>query len=551
METTTGPRGALTRVRDAHNDKSASGRFYALVCASGDASGFAVSSAPLGGRGVGAQSAHSLLGSPGVDESIQITEHGNGRPQRSPDSSSRNVRVGMSGHVLVVDDDRDTSELLRDGLSKRGFTAECAVSAEDALMRLREQEFDVVVTDIQLGALSGIDLCQRVAENRPDVPVIVVTGFGSMETAIAAIRAGAYDFITKPIAMDVLVIALGRAVGHRQLKSEVRRLREAVASRKSGAIVGDSPAVRRLLDLIEQVADSDATVLITGESGTGKELVAREIHARSARGEHPFTAVNCAALPATLLESELFGHTRGAFTDAKRSRDGLFVQAAGGTVFLDEIGEMPLEMQAKLLRVLQERTVRPVGSDTEVPFNARLLTATNRDLETEVDAKRFRNDLYYRINVVQLGVPPLRSRGNDILLLAHHFLQRYAIETGKDVIGISGAAAQRLLDYDWPGNVRELENCIQRAVTLTRLSEVSVDDLPEKIRDYQSSRIVIASDNPDELFSLEEMERRYIRKVLAAVGGNKTQAARILGLDRRTLYRRIESLGIDAKVAQG
>jgi two-component system response regulator HydG len=309
--------------------------------------------------------------------------------------------------------------------------------------------------------------------------------------------------------------------------------------------------VRRLLDLIEQVADSDATVLITGESGTGKELVAREIHQRSARGEHPFTAVNCAALPATLLESELFGHLRGAFTDAKRSRDGLFVQAAGGTVFLDEIGEMPLEMQAKLLRVLQERTVRPIGSDTEVPFNARLLTATNRDLEGEVDSKRFRNDLYYRINVVQLGVPPLRSRGNDILMLAHHFLQRYASETGKEVTGISGAAAQRLLDYDWPGNVRELENCIQRAVTLTRLSEVSVDDLPEKIRDYQSSRIVIASDNPDELFSLEEMERRYIRKVLAAVGGNKTQAARILGLDRRTLYRRIESLGIDARVAHG
>ena len=457
----------------------------------------------------------------------------------------------MGGHILVVDDDRDTAEVLREGLGKRGFSADAAVSAEDALVRLRESEYDVVVTDVQLGALSGIELCQRVAESRPDVPVIVVTGFGSMETAIAAIRAGAYDFITKPIAMDALVIALGRAVGHRQLKSEVRRLREAVASRQGGAIVGESPAVRRLLDLIEQVAESDATVLITGESGTGKELVAREIHSRSPRAEHPFTAVNCAALPAALLESELFGHTRGAFTDAKRARDGLFVQAAGGTVFLDEIGEMPLEMQAKLLRVLQERTVRPVGSDTEVPFNARLLTATNRDLEGEVESKRFRNDLYYRINVVQLGVPPLRSRGNDILLLAHHFLRRYASETSKEVTGISGAAAQRLLDYDWPGNVRELENCVQRAVTLTRLSEISVDDLPEKIRDYQSSRIVIASDNPDELFSLEEMERRYIRKVLAAVGGNKTQAARILGLDRRTLYRRIESLGIDARVAHG
>jgi len=484
-----------------------------------------------------------------MDDATQPIEYG---ARSNGKSDTRSLRpASMGGHILVVDDDRDTAEVLRDGLVKRGFSAEAAISAEDALVRLRELEFDVVVTDVQLGALSGIELCQRIAESRPDVPVIVVTGFGSMETAIAAIRAGAYDFITKPIAMDALVIALGRAVGHRQLKSEVRRLREAVASRHGGAIVGESPAVRRLLDLIEQVAESDATVLITGESGTGKELVAREIHTRSPRGEHPFVAVNCAALPAALLESELFGHTRGAFTDAKRARDGLFVQAAGGTVFLDEIGEMPLEMQAKLLRVLQERTVRPVGSDTEVPFNARLLTATNRDLEGEVESKRFRNDLYYRINVVQLAVPPLRSRGNDILLLAHHFLQRYAAETGKDVNGLSGAAAQRLLDYDWPGNVRELENCVQRAVTLTRLSEVSVDDLPEKIRDYQSSRIVIASDNPDELFSLEEMERRYIRKVLAAVGGNKTQAARILGLDRRTLYRRIESLGIDARAAHG
>src|SRR5262249_6924250 len=299
---------------------------------------------------------------------------------------------------------------------------------------------------------------------------------------------------------------------------------------------------------IEQVAGADATVLITGESGTGKELVARAIHELGPRAEAPFVAINCAAIPASLLESELFGHVKGAFTDAKGQKRGLFVQASSGTLFLDEIGEMPAEVQVKLLRVLQERRVRPVGGEEEVPFDARLIAATNRDLETEVEDGRFRPDLYYRINVVHIEVPPLRSRQGDILVMAQHFLRRHAERSRKDVVGISRPAAQKLLDYDWPGNVRELENCLERAVALTRMSEIGVDDLPERVREHQSKKLEV-SDNPEEMITLEEMERRYVRRVLAACGGNKTQAAKTLGLDRRTLYRRLESLGIGKEEA--
>jgi len=334
-------------------------------------------------------------------------------------------------------------------------------------------------------------------------------------------------------------------LSHRELSSEVRRLREAVRGRSVAGIVGDSQPIREVLGMIDQVSDSDATVLITGESGTGKELVARALHDRSPRAKSPFVAINCAAMSASLLESELFGHVRGAFTDAKRSRVGLFVQASGGTLFLDEIGEMPQEMQVKLLRVLQERKVRPVGGEEEIPFDARLVTATNRDLSTEVDEGRFRSDLYYRINVVHLAVPPLRARPADILPLAQHFLRRYAERNAKPVVGISTGAAQKLVDYDWPGNVRELENCMERAVALTRLSELTVDSLPDAIRNYQSTRMVIAADNPEEMLTLDEMERRYVRRVLAACRGNKSQAAKVLGIDRRSLYRRLD--GDDVK----
>jgi DNA-binding NtrC family response regulator len=447
----------------------------------------------------------------------------------------------VNGTILVVDDEEDTAILLRDSLRKRGFDVDCVGSAQSALEHLRTTPVDVVVTDVQMAGMSGIELCAELRQRYPDLLPIVLTGQGGLETAIAAIRAGAYDFITKPVKVDALAIAAGRALEHLDLRREVKRLRTAAdRDLPIDGIAGNSPAIRETIELIRRVSDSDATVLVTGESGTGKELVARALHKLSPRRDQPFVAVNCAAMPAPLLESELFGHLRGAFTDAKRSRAGLFVQAGAGTIFLDEIGEMPIEMQVKLLRVLQERKVRPVGGDEEVPFEARVITATNRDLETEVDEKRFREDLFYRINVVAIPVPPLRARAGDILLLAQFFLKHIAERAGKPVQGISGPAARMLMDYDWPGNVRELENCMERAVALCRLDEVTVDDLPSKVQEHQSSKIVITAESPGELITLDEMERRYVRQVLAAVGGNKTHAARILGIDRRSLYRRLE-----------
>jgi two-component system response regulator HydG len=304
--------------------------------------------------------------------------------------------------------------------------------------------------------------------------------------------------------------------------------------------------MRDVFNLVDQVAQTDATVLVTGESGTGKELIARAIHNNGPRAGAPFVAINCAAVPASLLESELFGHVKGAFTDAKRTREGLFLQATGGTLFLDEIGEMPLDMQAKLLRVLQEHKVRPVGGDTELVFDTRIISATNRDLEDDVAANRFREDLFYRINVICIDVPPLRSRGSDVLLLAQHFLERYAGKLGKAVEGFAPEAARVLRDYNWPGNVRELENCIERAVTLTRFSLISVDDLPSSLQDFQPRSMVITVEDPETLPSLTEMEERYIRQVLEAVDWNKSRAARILRVDRRTLYRKMERLEIDA-----
>jgi two-component system response regulator HydG len=458
----------------------------------------------------------------------------------------------VNGTILIVDDDDDTAVLLRDSLRKRGYDVDAVNSAQQCLERLRTDPADVVVTDVQMSGMSGIDLCVELRQRYPDLLPLVLTGQGGLDTAIAAIRAGAYDFITKPVKVDALAIAVQRAVEHLSLQREVQRLRkDAHREMPIDGIAGGSPAIRETIEMIRRVADSDATVLVTGESGTGKELVARALHRLSPRGAEPFVAVNCAAMPAPLLESELFGHVRGAFTDAKRSRAGLFVQAGAGTIFLDEIGEMPIEMQVKLLRVLQERKVRPVGGDEEVPFEARVVTATNRDLETEVEEKRFREDLFYRINVVAIPVPPLRARAGDILLLAQYFLKRIAARSSKPVQGISPAAARLLMDYDWPGNVRELENSMERAVALCRLDEITVDDLPSKVQEHQSSKIVITTESPGELITLDEMERRYVRQVLNAVGGNKTHAARILGIDRRSLYRRLEDPRHDAKADSG
>lgn len=447
--------------------------------------------------------------------------------------------------ILVVDDDESMCRMLAAGLDHRGFAVSWKTSAASALDTVGNEDFAVILTDLHMRGMDGLELCRRLVDNRPDVPVIVLTAFGSLETAVAAIRAGAYDFLTKPADFEVVALALERAVRHGALRAEVKRLRDAVAAASHfEELLGASAVMQEVYELIARVADTDATLLITGETGTGKEMVARAVHRRSRRHDGPFVALNCAAMPEHLLESELFGHARGAFTDAKTARAGLLVQADGGTLFLDEIGDMPLGLQPKLLRALQERAVRPVGGDVEVPFDARIIVATNRDLESAVEERRFREDLYYRINVIHVTLPALRARGSDVLLLAQHFLSRFATQAGKQVTELSSAAAERLLAYSWPGNVRELQNSMERAVALARYTQVNVEDLPEKIRDYRSSHVIVAADDPSELVPMEEVERRYVLRVLDAVGGNKREAARILGFDRKTLYRKLERYGV-------
>jgi two-component system response regulator HydG len=451
----------------------------------------------------------------------------------------------MERRVLVVDDDPDMRALLDAGLREVGFEPRLAASAEDALGVLEGGDFDVIVTDLQMPGMSGLELCERIVGSRPDVPVVVLTAHGTFDAAVGAIRAGAYDFVTKPIKLQPFQLTVERAARHHELGAEVKRLREAASPQTFAGIVGSSHSMRAALDVVARVAPTESTVLVTGESGTGKELIARAIHQRSRRASGPFVAINCAALPETLLESELFGHAKGAFTDAHSARAGLFLQASGGTLFLDEIGEMPLTLQAKLLRVLQERNVRPVGGDHEVPIDVRIVAATNRDLESDVEAGRFRQDLFYRIYVVRIELPPLRARGNDVLELAQHALARFARAAGKPVTGISAAAAEKILAYDWPGNVRELHNAIERAVALTRYEELTVDDLPEKVRDYRSSHVIVAGDDPEQLPTMDEVERRYVLRVMDRVQGNKALAARILGFDRKTLYRKLERYGVE------
>ncbi len=450
----------------------------------------------------------------------------------------------MKGHILVVDDEQETCDLLELSLGRHGFKVTTSTNAQRALELVAEQDFDVVLTDLSMPEMSGLDLCERVLGTRPDMPVVVITGQGSLETAIGAIRVGAYDFITKPVDPKLLFLSVSRAIQHRRLSDEVKRLRQAVdGDLGDQRIVGQSAAMRRVYELINRVGESDASVLIHGETGTGKELIARAIHAKSRRKNGPFVAINCAAVPHSLLESELFGHARGAFTDAKAQRTGLFVQASGGTLFLDEIGELPIDVQPKLLRALQERKVRPVGANSEIPFDARIVAATNRNLEDEVYEKRFREDLYYRINVVKIDVPPLRERGGDVLHLAQHFLKQFAERNQKPTLELSTTAAEKLMAYNWPGNVRELENCMEHAVALARFDQITVEDLPEKIRAYRAERFVVAANDPTEIVTMDELERRYILRVLSLVGGNKSRAAQVLGFDRRTLYRKLERYG--------
>ncbi len=448
--------------------------------------------------------------------------------------------------VFVIDDEREMVDLIALGLKKRGFHMSSFTSGPDALAAIATVDVDVIVTDLNMKGMSGLELCQKVALDRPDIPVLVLTAFGSFETAVGAIRAGAYDFVTKPVEIEALAIAVRRAAEHRALRGELKRLHEVVANtRGRGDLIGASPAMQQVYQLIDQVSATDATVLITGESGTGKEVVARAIHEKSRRKDGPYVALNCAAVPEQLLESELFGHAKGAFTDASKSRQGLFQQASGGSLFLDEVGDMALTTQPKLLRALQEKRVRPVGAESEVLTDVRLITATNRDLEDMVEDKRFREDLYYRINVIHIPLPPLRARGGDVLMLAQHMLRHYAAVFDKSVMGLSAAAAERMLAYDWPGNVRELGNCLERAVALAHFEEIQVEDLPEKIRNQQTRRSnpMSGTDHP-ELMTLEEVERRHVVRVLEACQGNRTDAAKVLDLDRKTLYRKLLRWGV-------
>ncbi len=448
----------------------------------------------------------------------------------------------MNARILVIDDDQDLCDLLKSTIETSGATVVACTSARKALEHLALEEFDAVLTDLGMSEMRGIEVCERIAETNPGLPVLVVTGHVSLDDAIAAMRAGAYDFITKPIGdPELITLAVARAVEHYGLRTELKRLRREVeAAAAPSGIIGSSGAMRRVHDMIARISAGDASVLLHGETGTGKELVARRIHALGSRKDGPFVAINCAAIPATLLESELFGHARGAFTDAKSERAGLFVQAHHGTLFLDEIGEMPLEMQAKCLRALQERKVRPVGSNTEVAFDVRLVTATNRDIEEEIEQRRFREDLFYRINVVRIRVPPLRERSSDVLELAQYVLGRHAARIAKPPLGVSATAARKLIAYNWPGNVRELENCIERAVAFARYDEITADDLPDKIGAYAPDRFVVAANDAQEIISLDEVEQRYVTRALSLLGNNRTLVAQALGIDRRTLYRKID-----------
>ena len=453
----------------------------------------------------------------------------------------------MATRILRVSDERTGGGPALDAaLGPRGFTPVGARSAEEALALLAQEAFDVLVVDLDTPGLDGVELCGRVAAAHPQVPAVVLAEAAHRDAAVAAIRAGAWDFLLRPHDAEALAGLLQRAA---RAAPALRELPGRRAPSKPAAaaseVLGDSAALREAYALIERVADSDASVLILGESGTGKEAAAQALHARGRRREGPFIAINCAAMPEALLESELFGHARGAFTDAKSARTGLFVQADGGTLFLDEVGELPLTLQPKLLRALQSRRVRPVGSDAEVPFDARVVAATNQDLESAVNEGRFREDLYFRIHVIGIELPPLRARGQDVLLLARRFTADFAQRSGKAVRGLTPSVEQRLLDYPWPGNVRELQNCIERAVALSApdADALQLEELPMRIRDHRRSRSGREPVDLTELVPLEEVERRHILRVLEAVGGSRTLAARTLGLDRKTLYRKLERYG--------
>lgn len=443
----------------------------------------------------------------------------------------------MKETILIAEDDADLRELIEEIFEDEGFRVESAADGKIALEILSDETrmFDLVVTDMQMPELKGDAVLQAVRMRRGETPVIVLTAFGSVEQAVELVQKGAFQYLTKPVQMRDLLEVSRKALETSEVRREAARLRRG-SIEVPEKIIGASRPMRVLFDLIGRAGRSMSNVLITGESGTGKELVARAVHeASERRGE--FVAVNCAAIPSELVESELFGHTGQAFTGAKSARAGLFEAADGGTIFLDEIGELPLSVQPKLLRVIQEGTLRRVGADFEKKVNVRVITATNRDLETEVKENRFREDLYWRINVIQLNVPPLRERVFDIPLLVEHFLQKYS--AGEKILEIAPETLAVLTAYPWQGNVRELENTVERAVALASGAILTPEDLPERIRSAGASAALIAKSKNKQL-TLAELEREYILEILRETGGNKSRAAEILALDRKTLYRKLD-----------
>jgi two-component system response regulator AtoC len=448
--------------------------------------------------------------------------------------------------VLVVDDEENIRLVLRTLLKKHDYQVEAAESAETALEQLERFDPDFVLADVRMNGMTGLELCAELKARSSLATVILMSAYGSVDLAIEAMKVGAYDYISKPFKQDEVLLALTKAEERESLRRENRALKEAMRKERTfHGILGKSEAIDKVFSTIDKVADYKTTILIQGESGTGKELVARALHSGSSRKNKPFIPLNCGAIPETLLESELFGHKRGAFTDAHADKKGLFAEADQGTLFLDEIGELPLTLQVKLLRVLQEGRIRPLGTARDQAVDVRVIAATVRDLRREVEESRFREDLYYRLNVLQINVPPLRDRRDDVILLVEHFIERNNARLGTQIRDVDQRARKLLLNYPWPGNVRELENTIERAVVLTEGDVISVGDLPERMREPTDP--VAASLATGEL-SIKKtarfMEETLIRRALEKTGGNRTAAAKLLEISHRALLYKIKDYGI-------
>jgi two-component system response regulator PilR (NtrC family) len=454
------------------------------------------------------------------------------------------------GSILIVDDERSMREFLEILLAKQGHQVSAEADLRGALRRVAEAEWDLVVTDLRLGKDSGLQVLQAAKATWPATEVVMITAFATTENAVQAMKLGAYDYVLKPFKVDELKLVVEKALEHRALVAENRVLRHRVGARPRGeALIGRSPAIEEVRQLVAKVAPARSTVLIAGESGTGKELLARSIHEQGGHREQPFVAINCGAIPEGLIESELFGHEKGSFTGAVEAKPGLFEVAGAGTIFLDEVGELPPPVQVKLLRALQERKIRRVGGSADIPVNARIVAATNRDLAEEVRAGRFREDLYYRLNVIQIRMPPLRERREDVPLFLEHYLQRFAAELGRPAVRLSPEAARLLAAWAYPGNVRELANVVERAATLCEGELVQATDLPPALRGPGGApaaepAAAVPEGGLDLQAHLDAVERRILEQALERTGGVKTEAARLLSLTFRSLRYRLAKYGI-------